>query len=88
MLLLAGISLWPPIFIRLISFGLCLWFIWLTLRSLKKNGADTDAAMRLRCLDQIFNKLTRSPRIRQNGRTFRQRLSAMLSLRPFGVPFP
>jgi hypothetical protein len=84
MLLLQGISLWPTILFRIVSFGLCVWFIWLTLRSLEKNSEDTDAALRLRPLNSLF----KSPQFRQKGRTLRQRLLATLSLRPLRRPFP
>jgi hypothetical protein len=88
MLLLQGISIWPTIFLRMVSFWLCVWFIWLTLRSLAKNSEDTDAAMRLRPLTRLFCILKKSAWFRQKGRTLKQRLVAMLSLRPVEYPVP
>ena len=42
-----GISLWPPIALRVVGVGLSIWLICYTLRSLNDNSRQTEKAMYL-----------------------------------------
>jgi hypothetical protein len=79
MFLIEGISIWPTIALRIVSFLLSSFLIWLTLRLVKKNVKDTRAEMHL--MKIRFTPLGSSA-VRRTKSTFGRRIMTMMSLRP------
>ncbi len=82
MMLIEGVSIWPPIILRLIGACLCGYLIWLTYRLTRKNLDDTNQRLRLRM--PKFGLLRRRW-LRRKARPCWRRLATTLSYQPIVI---